>query len=196
METIQISCLEDLKEQFASQIGPKWRELQSEIGEFFITAQDQLGHILFRNLQTWIKSEYNIPISTQEVCIQKAKGEIEPEVAAVIPHSIAKHISKNNMPLMDESYMIYSPDLGKPVTKKFRDFTREERKLNVGPHGIKSIGESRIEPKPFQTARASSYRIEDDSLIIVVNSLRKEITLPINPKLVKDIRSANYAKSS
>ena len=77
METIQISCLEDLKEQFASQIGPKWRELQSEIGEFFITAQDQLGHILFRNLQTWIKSEYNIPISTQEVCIQIAKGEIE-----------------------------------------------------------------------------------------------------------------------
>ncbi|KKK92429.1 hypothetical protein LCGC14_2703020 [marine sediment metagenome] len=192
----QVSRLEELKEQFANIIAPQWKKLQSEIGEFLITAELDLGHILFRNLQTWIKSEHSIPISTQEVCVQIAKGEIEPEVAAVIPHSVAKHISKGNMPKLEDSYTIYSPDLGKPVTKKFKNFTKEERKLNIGPHGIRSISESRIEPKPFQTARASSYRVEDGQLIVIVNSLRKEITLSITPKLEEDIRSENRAKSS
>ena len=150
-EREQVDLLEDLKERFTT-IGIRWKELRKETGDFLLEAKEQLGDALFKALKKWIAENHQISDSEQSVCIRIAKGEINDELATFIPASTLKNIDVQNMPDMDQKYTIYSPDLGKPVTKKLRDFSKSERQINIGNHGVKNLTEVVHSPKPFQTA--------------------------------------------
>lgn len=186
------STLNSLKQTFADNLGMKWRDLLDKTGEFLLQAKDKLNFVLFKALKAWLKQEYNISESQQDVCIRVARGEISQELANFLPPSLAKNIATENLPDLDKEYVIYSPEEGGPITKKARNFTKQEKKINIGPHGIKDLStiEGPEEIKPFARAFAKSYRIEEQHLILVVPSIQKEVAYRITKALVNEIAVA------
>lgn len=182
--------LESLKTEFDS-IGSKWRSLRVETGRFLLKAKEQLGDTGLRMLMKWIKKVYKITEVEQKVCIRMATGELPSEIADFGPASIMSKIETQNLPDLDQEYEIYSPSAGGVIKKKPRHWDREEKRINLGVHGVKSIDESfKFNEKPVLTAIAASHRIEKDTLVLFVPSLNKEVKYLITPKLVADVTKA------
>jgi hypothetical protein len=100
------------------------------------------------------------------------------------------------MPQMGKKYKIYSPDEGKIVEKSLEKFSKKERQFNIGNHGVREIGHESTDihiPKPFDTAVASSFRVENNELILTVNSIRKEIKIRISAALINALKKSKVA---
>lgn len=194
MSNTALGNLDTFKTKFQNHILPQWQSFKSKLGQFLLEAQNELTDTYYKTLRLWLKDHHHIAYSMQDVAIRVAKGEMTDEQASLIPASIAKNISVQNMPIPDQEYEIYSPDVGGVIKKKFRDFSPAEKKVNVTSHGIR-IEENPTEGhKPFIRAKASSFRIEKDELIVVMNSIKKEVSLPITSELITAITSCQKSK--
>ncbi len=169
-------------------IGARWKEVKRDTGSFLSSAEEVCSEAQFRFLQKWIKETFQINIVQQRACMRMFKEDLPPEVVDRIPASMLVKIAPANMPQPDKIYRIISPDQGGPVSKRFRDWTPEEIKINIGPHGVQDLSEQHTSlPKPIATCRATDWRIEGHELILFVRSLNKEVKLPITPELVEKL---------
>lgn len=180
-----------LKNQFTS-IGGRWKELRKETGKFLLEARKSLSGVQFGILQTWIDDNYKINRSEQDVCIGIADNTIPEEVAGRVPASTLCKIAADNMPQLDRVYHINSPTAGGQIKKAFREFTKEEIKATVGQHGIREVDAEPPASKrlPFQRAKATTYRIDGDELILFVPRLDKEVAIKITQSMANDIAKA------
>lgn len=178
-----------LKEEFHRSFGQRWEELKMDIGNFLNDAHEALSpnEAAYNDLKSWISETYGISLVAQQTCIRIANEEISEEVASRLTASLASKIHTKNVPQMDDTYNIYSPVEGRMVRKKFRDFTKDEARLNIGIHGINAARAIKTAQKPVLTAMAKSHRIENGSLILFVPSMKKEIKYRVTEKFVKEL---------
>lgn len=183
-QSTSLASIDDFKRYFEKNLAPTVRQTRLEVGRFLVEAKNVLNQQLCCILKVWIKEKYGLPLTWLKVSERMATGEISKELADFVSSSVLQHISVDNLPDLDRRYTIFSPDVGTPVTKRFRDFTRKEIRFNVGQHGVKSLESRTSSSRPLDHARASGFRISGSSLIVIVNSLRKEIEVPITDELI------------
>lgn len=185
-----LTKLDERKELFKQILGPKCKNLLTEVGDFLIESEEVLSQLEMKLLMRWISSDYRLNESTLQVCLRMAKGEINSDLSGKISHSKLKNIPTENMPDMNRTYTIHSAHEGKIVTKPFRDFTKEEIKHNIGNRGV--ITADSIDPvksRGFKAKKANDFRIEDGNLVLIVNNDRLEVSLKITESLVKKVKS-------
>lgn len=184
--------LESLKSEFNQKIASQLQRMRQAVGKFLLSAQEMLDERYYKALAIWLKEKHRINLSEQRVCVRVANGEMSEEQAVLIPPSIAQFIATENLPDPNGEYLIYSPDQGAPIRKRFRLFSKMERKVNLSVHGIKPLAEAVpvTKHKPFETAVSSGYRVEGPFLVLIVNSLSKEVRHRITAEFVKQVSAA------
>ena len=182
-----MASLNDFKKQFEA-IGESWRLVRRETGDLLLTALDELYEPEYQEMRRWIKENYRINYSEQEVCVRIASGEVEEEVADRLPASKVKSIPSERMPEMDREYDIFSPELGGPVKKEFRKMSRCELDANFSAHGLIPLDTAAEESPRLQSARATSFRVEKKQLILFVKQLNIEVKCTVSEKLLKALR--------
>lgn len=174
------------KEQFLA-LRDRWRAVRAETGMLLLQAESQVGNLM-KALRVWVRDELAISECEQVVCMRIAKGEMEADLCMVIPPSKLAKMSNQNMPKMDQEYTIYSANDGMRVTKRLRDFNKIDVQTCINQHGVINFEEAVAQKeKPFSSCIARHYRIEHGSLILTVNSLKKDVKIRVTPELISDI---------